>query len=105
MTKPVYPQHALQAARGWSGVRRTVGVVVLPAGEAGSCTSCGGEGIVYLRFLKDGPTRSPKGNQVPSTWLASTPAIREGWWEIDKTEGFHCPRCNGSGYEPQENVT
>lgn len=99
MASPVYPREALVQARAWAGARRIVGVVALPIAGAGSCNSCGGEGVVYMRFLKDGPTRLPRGTMEPSTWVASSPAVREGWWEIDRTEGFHCPKCGGSGLE------
>jgi hypothetical protein len=97
MAEPTYPREALVAARAWQGPRKIVALVAMPIAGLTDCRSCGGEGAVYLRFLKDGPTKQPRGTMEPSTWVASSPAIREGWWEIHETTGYHCPKCNGTG--------
>ena len=105
MASPVYPPNLAQVARAWAGKHHAVGVVSMPIAGDRSCMSCGGEGVVYLRLLRDGPTAQPRTNAVPSAWMASTPATREGWWVIERTEASHCPKCGGSGQEPRGGST
>ena len=101
-SEPKYPPAAKMDARAWMAghSNRTIGTVHVEVCLPADCTSCGGEGIVYLRFLADGPKRYQVGGQKPSTWLASTPGTREGWWVIEDRKGYPCPQCSGSGYEP-----
>lgn len=106
MSEPKYPPAGRMDGTAWlAGKRgRCVGTVHVEINHSGDCASCGGEGIVYLRFMADGPKRYQVGGIKPSAWLASTPGVREGWYVIEDRKGYQCPRCDGSGYEPGEGL-
>ncbi len=101
MAEPIYPRQAILSARGWLGPNRTVGSVHLTMELDTDCSSCGGEGNVFLRFLRDGPTPQPRAEKEhANTWLPSSPVIKAGWWVIERTDGYLCPHCHGTGLEP-----
>jgi hypothetical protein len=99
-TTPQYPPAARSEQKMWlaSGGRRSVGVVVMTLTHDGDCRSCGGEGAVHMRMLANGPEDSPLTMMKPSTYIEDE--FRPGWWVIEETKSWSCPRCAGRGREP-----
>ena len=63
--------------------------------KEGTCPNCAGEGIVYLSFLGAGPSKVPITTKAPSTFVEKSERNGEGWFVIERTQGYLCPACQG----------
>ena len=95
LCSPVCPPQAMTVAREWQrGSRHSVATVRLEMDPSG-CDSCGGEGKVYLRLLRDGPFKNPGAGTT--LFLDATPTVTAGYWVLERTDVYWCPKCQGSG--------
>lgn len=109
---PAFPEHAMRRGAAWQREHHQPVFARVFEQEGHGCKNCCGTGLVYLSFasafLHDNPkvvatTKSigDKGEKKvvnhPITYFEGNGEFGKGWYAIDETIPFDCPRCNGSG--------
>ena len=93
---PAYPPEATSAARQWEQSRGKPAILLAFARSTPlACENCNGVGAVYIRLCSHGPYNTPGGLGKVSTWFEGDGQFRKGWYIVEKTLGFVCPKCKG----------
>ena len=61
-----------------------------------TCQNCQDEGVIYVSLLGAGPSKQPIGMSKPSTYLGGDGYAKRGWYQIERTASYPCPRCSGA---------
>jgi hypothetical protein len=68
---------------------------IVEAKPLSACQNCADDGLVYVSFLGAGPAKQPIGTSKPSTYFQGDGYGKKGWYLIDRTVSYPCPRCSG----------
>jgi predicted RNA-binding Zn-ribbon protein involved in translation (DUF1610 family) len=91
---PYLPKEARSEIRGWRAGGKPVFIKAFERSEIeGVCPNCQGNEILIVNLIQSGPHKSPPGGVI--TWLDGTDTVREGWYRIEKTLTYPCPKCGG----------
>ena len=94
--------------REWEKAKgKPVFVRVFRQSEDGSdCKNCAGAGRIYVSYCAKGPWDAPSivfsgrganKKAMPMTWFDGNGIYYKGWYVIEETVPYDCPRCNGRG--------
>jgi hypothetical protein len=61
--------------------------------EPGECPNCGGNGEIYMRLAERGPYSFVPGSKNAVTWYDGDGQFPKGWYVIQETMAFPCPKC------------
>jgi hypothetical protein len=65
------------------------------------CKNCQDEGYVYVSYLGSGPSMQPVTTAVPCTWVDKSEMNGAGWYVIENTIAYECPRCHDLRIHPE----
>ena len=65
-----------------------------------TCPNCNGVGFVYLYLADAGPYPAPSAGNKVVKWYDGDGQFGKGWYTVDKSIGFLCPKCLNKPYEP-----
>jgi hypothetical protein len=60
-----------------------------------ACQNCNDDGLVYVSLLGAGPSKQPIGTGKPSTYFEGDGFGKKGWYLIERTASYGCPKCSG----------
>jgi RecJ-like exonuclease len=72
-------------------------IVAIERGElSNACPNCQGVGVIMVRLTRAGPFQQPTGGtSTVVTWYDGGDRFRKGFYVVDKTMTFVCPKCKG----------
>lgn len=88
MIIPSLPTLAIAEIKAHNQAKKIAVYRIVDPVENPACPNCMDEHIVYVSFLGTGPTKTPTTMMKPSTWVDT------GWYVIERTAAYPCPRCS-----------
>jgi hypothetical protein len=95
MLIPTLPEAALIDVRAHIASGRLVVHRIIEAKPLAQCTNCADDGVLYVSFLGAGPSKQPIGMGKPSTYFEGDGFGKKGWYLIERTASYSCPKCSG----------
>ena len=89
---PYLPREAQCEIRAWRASGKPVFIKAYERHD-GACPNCQGNELLIVNLIHSGPYKSPPGGVI--TWLDGVDEQREGWYRIEKTLTYPCPKCGG----------
>jgi hypothetical protein len=66
-----------------------------------ACSNCCDDGLVYISLLGAGPSKQPVTMSKPSTYFGGDGFGKKGWYLIERTASYPCPKCSGQHVSPR----
>lgn len=94
---PYLPNEALSAVQVHERTTKKPAFVTayVKSNNPDDCPNCQGIGFVMVKFCKSGPFFTPAAGTSVITWYEGSERFGAGWYIVEKTQGFPCPKCEG----------
>ena len=73
---------------------------IVEAKPLAACPNCCDDGLVFVSLLGAGPAKQPIGTSKPSTYFEGDGYGKKGWYLIERTASYSCPKCSGARVMP-----
>jgi hypothetical protein len=95
MLIPTLPEIALAEIKAHMASGKLAVHRIVEAKPLAACQNCADDGLIYVSLLGAGPSKQPIGMSKPSTFFEGDGYAKKGWYLIDRTASYPCPKCSG----------